>query len=112
MQQAKDGLKQATDALAAVRAQLTEAGKPVEAKRQVVAAAAKALQLSQSEKAEAEKALLAAQKDIPQRDTYLEEIARSSAELAPQVEPLKARVKAAHEQYLAMLPPRADAKKN
>ena len=112
MQQAKDGLKQATDALAAVRAQLTEAGKPVEAKRQVVAAAAKALKLSQTEKAEAEKALLAAQQDIPQRDKYLEEIARSSAELAPQVEPLKARVKAAHEQYLAMLPPRAEAKKH
>ena len=93
-------------ALVAVRAQLTEAGKPVEAKRLLVDAAAKTLELTKSEKANAEKALAAAQKDIPQRDKNLEEIAQSYAELTPQVEPMKAKVKAAQEQYFAMLPKR------
>ena len=82
----------------------------MEAKRLLVEAAAKQLQLAQGEKANAEKALLAAQKDIPQRDRNLAEIARSAAELKPQVEPLKAKAKAAREQYLGMLPPRAEPK--
>jgi hypothetical protein len=112
LQKAKDGLPVLEKALAAVRAQLTEAGKPVEAKRLLVEAAAKTLDLTKSEKANAEKALAAAQKDIPQRDKNLEEIAKSYAELTPQVEPLKAKVKAVQDQYLAMLPKREEVKKN
>ena len=61
---------------------------------------------------DAEKALIAAEKDIPQRDKNLEEIAKAYAELTPQVEPMKAKVKAAQEQYLAMLPKREEGKKN
>jgi hypothetical protein len=112
VQKAKEGLPVLEKALAAVRAQLTEAGKPVEAKRLLVESAAKTLELTKSEKAKAEKALLAAEKDIPQRDKNLEEIAKSYAELTPQVEPLKAKVKAAQDQYLAMLPKREEVKKN
>jgi flagellar biosynthesis chaperone FliJ len=112
LQKAKDGLPVLEKALVAVRAQLTEAGKPVEAKRLLVDAAAKTLELTKSEKANAEKALAAAQKDIPQRDKNLEEIAKSYAELTPQVEPMKAKVKASQEQYFAMLPKREVAKKN
>jgi len=107
---AKEGLQTLEKALVAVRARLAEAAKPVEAKRLLVEAAAKQLQLAQGEKANAEKALLAAQKEIPQRDKNLDEIARSAAELKPQVEPLKAKAKAAREQYLGMLPPRAEPK--
>ena len=112
VQKAKDGLPVLEKALVAVRAQLAETGKPVEAKRLLVEAAAKTLELTKSEKANAEKALAAAQKDIPQRDKNLEEIAKSYAELTPQVEPLKAKVKAAQDQYFAMLPKHAVAKKN
>jgi dipeptidyl aminopeptidase/acylaminoacyl peptidase len=112
LQKAKDGLPVLEKALAAVRAQLAEAGKPVEAKRLLVDAAAKTLELTKSEKANAEKALATAQKDIPQRDKNLEEIAKSYAELTPQVEPMKAKVKAVQDQYLAMLPKREEGKKN
>ena len=112
LQKAKEGLPVLEKALAAVRGQLAEAGKPVEAKRRLVESAAKTLELTKSEKANAEKALAAAQKDIPQRDKNLEEIAKSYAELTPQVEPMKAKVKAAQDQYLAMLPKREEAKKN
>jgi hypothetical protein len=56
--------------------------------------------------------LLAAEKDIPQRDMNLDEIAKAYAELTPQVEPLKAKVKAAQDQYLAMLPKAEVMKKN
>ena len=112
LQKAKDGLPSLEKALAAVRAQLAEAGKPVEAKRLLVESAAKTLELTKSEKAKAEKAILAAEKDIPQRDKNLEEIAKAYAELTPQVEPMKAKVKAAQDQYLAMLPKREEAKKN
>jgi chromosome segregation ATPase len=112
LQKAKDGLPALEKALVAVRAQLTEAGKPVEAKRLLVEAAAKTLELTKSEKANAEKAIAAAQKDIPQRDKNLEEIAKSYAELTPQVEPMKAKVKASQEQYFAMLPKREEGKKN
>lgn len=112
VQKAKEGLPVLEKALAAVRAQLAEAGKPVEAKRLLVESAAKTLELTKSEKANAEKALAAAQKDIPQRDKNLEEIAKSYAELTPQVEPMKAKVKAAQEQYFAMLPKREAVKKN
>jgi hypothetical protein len=112
LQKAKEGLPVLEKALVAVRAQLTEAAKPVEAKRLLVEAAAKTLELTKSEKANAEKAVAAAQKDIPQRDKNLEEIAKSYAELTPQVEPLKAKVKAVQEQYFAMLPKREVAKKN
>jgi hypothetical protein len=111
LQKAKEGLPVLEKALVAVRAQLAEAGKPVEAKRLLVEAAAKTLELTKSEKANAEKALAAAQKDIPQRDKNLDEIAKSYAELTPQVEPMKAKVKAAQEQYFAMLPKREVAKK-
>ena len=112
LQKAKEGLPVLEKALASVRAQLAEAGKPVEAKRLLVESAAKTLELTRSEKANAEKALLAAEKDIPQRDKNLEEIAKAYAELTPQVDPLKAKVKAAQEQYLAMLPKREEGKKN
>ena len=82
------------------------------APRLLVEAAAKTLELTKSEKANAEKAIAAAQKDIPQRDKNLEEIAKSYAELTPQVEPMKAKVKASQEQYFAMLPKREVGKKN
>jgi chromosome segregation ATPase len=112
LQKAKEGLPALEKALGAIRAQLADAGKPVEAKRHLVESAAKTLELTKSEKANAEKALAAAQKDIPQRDKNLEEIAKTYAELTPQVEPMKAKVKAAQEQYLAMLPKREEGKKN
>lgn len=112
LQKAKDGLPVFEKALVAVRTQLTETAKPVEAKRHLVDAAAKTLELTKSEKANAMKALAAAQKDIPQRDKNLEDVAKSYAELTPQVEPMKAKVKAAQEQYFAMLPKQAVAKKN
>ena len=112
LQKAKDGLPALEKALADVRVQLAEAAKPVDAKRLLVESAAKTLELTKSEKAKAEKALLAAEKDIPQRDKNLEEIAKSYAELTPQVEPMKAKVKAAQDQYLAMLSKREEAKKN
>ncbi|MCX6921287.1 MAG: hypothetical protein NTX20_08210, partial [Verrucomicrobia bacterium] len=112
LQKAKEGMAPLEKALAAVHAQIAEAAKPVEAKRLAVEAATKNLELTKSEKANAEKALLAAQKDIPQRDKHLEEIAKSYAELTPQVEPLKVKVKAAQDQYLAMLPKHEVAKKN
>lgn len=112
LQKAKEGMAPLEKALAAVHAQIAEAAKPVEAKRLAVEAAAKNLELTKSEKANAEKALLAAQKDIPQRDKNLEEIAKSYAELNPQVEPMKAKVKSAQDQYLAMLPKHEVAKKN
>ena len=112
LQKAKDGLPALEKALADVRVQLAEAAKPVDAKRLLVESAAKTMELTKSEKAKAEKALLAAEKDIPQRDKNLEEIAKSYAELTPQVEPMKAKVKAAQDQYLAMLPKREEAKKN
>ena len=112
LQKAKDGLPALEKVLADVRVQLAEAAKPVDAKRLLVESAAKTLELTKSEKAKAEKALLAAEKDIPQRDKNLEEIAKSYAELTPQVEPMKAKVKAAQDQYLAMLPKREEAKKN
>jgi len=112
LQKAKDELPPLEHALAGVRAQLAEAGKPAEAKRLLVEAAAKTLELTKSEKVKAEKALVAAQKDIPQRDKNLDEIAKSYAELTPQVEPMKAKVKAVLDQYFAMLPKREVAKKN
>lgn len=112
LQKAKEGLPVLEKALATVRAQLAEAGKPVEAKRLLVESAAKTLELTKSEKAKAEKALLAAEKDIPQRDKNLEDIAKTYAELTPQVEPMKAKVKAAQDQYLAMLPKHEEGKKN
>ncbi len=112
LQKAKDELPPLEQAVAGVRAQLAEAGKPAEAKRLLVEAAAKTLELTKSEKVKAEKALVAAQKDIPQRDKNLEEIAKSYAELTPQVEPMKAKVKAVLDQYFAMLPKREVAKKN
>jgi WD40 repeat protein len=112
LQKAKEGLPVLEKALVAVRAQLAEASKPVEAKRLLVDAAAKTLELTKSEKANAEKAVAAAEKDIPQRDKNLEEIAKSYAELTPQVEPMKAKVKASQEQYFAMLPKREVAKKD
>ncbi len=112
LQKAKEALPVLEKSLVEIRARLAEAAKPVEAKRALVAAAAKSLELAQSEKANAEKALAAALKDIPQRDKNLEEIARSYAELTPQVEPMKAKVKAVREQYFAMLPGREEGKKN
>jgi len=112
LQKAKDGLPALEKALADVRVQLAEASKPVDAKRLLVESAAKTLELTKSEKTKAEKALLAAQKDIPQRDKNLEEIAKAYAELTPQVEPMKVKVKAAQDQYFAMLPKQAVAKKN
>ncbi len=112
LQKAKDELPPLEQALVGVRAQFAEAGKPAEAKRLLVEAAAKTLELTKSEKVKAEKALVAAQKDIPQRDKNLEEIAKSYAELTPQVEPMKAKVKAVLDQYFAMLPKREVAKKN
>ncbi len=112
LQKAKDELPPLEQALAGVRAQLAEASKPAEAKRLLVEAAAKTLELTKSEKVKAEKALVAAQKDIPQRDKNLEEIAKSYAELTPQVDPMKAKVKAVLDQYFAMLPKREVAKKN
>ena len=112
LQKAKDGLPALEKSLVAVRAQLAEAGKPVEAKRLLVESAAKTLELAKSEKAKAEKAILTAEKDIPQRDKNLEEIAKSYAELTPQVEPMKAKVKAAQEQYFSMLPKHVVAQKN
>jgi hypothetical protein len=112
LKQAQDGLPALEKSLVAIRANLAEAAKPLEVKRLAMDAAAKTVDLTRRESASAEKALLAAQKDIPQRDKNLEEIAKTYAELTPQVEPMKAKVKAVQDQYLAMLPKREVTKKN
>ncbi|MEI7651098.1 MAG: c-type cytochrome domain-containing protein [Verrucomicrobiota bacterium] len=112
LKQAQDTLPALEKSLITVRTQLAEAAKPLEVKRVAMEAAAKTLELTRREAASAEKSLLAAQKDIPQRDKNLEDIAKTYAELTPQVEPMKAKVKTVQEQYFAMLPKHEEPKKN
>lgn len=99
-------------ALSGVRVKFAEAAKPLEAQRLVAAAAAKELAGYRQQQLAAEKMANDAEKEIPQRAKALEEIALARAEALPQVEPLKARVKAVQAEYLAMLPKREVAKKN
>ena len=53
---------------------------------------------------DAEATIAAAEKDIPERDKVLAEIAMELGKLQPQLEPLKAKVKQMEEQYFTMLP--------
>ena len=103
-QLAKAGLPALEAPLAAIRAELAVALKPVDAKRAETAVAAKRLETTRRESTAAEKAHAALVREVPERARNLEELARTLAELQPQVEPLKAKVKASESQYLAMLP--------
>ncbi len=104
VQVAKAGLPALEAPLAALRAELSTALKPVEAKRGEVGQATQLVAATRRSLVAAEKAYAALVREVPERTKNLEEIARAVAELQPQVEPLKAKVKAAEVQYLAMLP--------
>ena len=108
-QEAIPGLEKA---LTAARAKLAEASKPLVAKQAELAEAEKALAAGRQSVDAAEKALAAAVKEGPQRLKNLEEIAKSLAELQPQVEPLKAKVAQDRERYLALLPKKDAPKAN
>jgi len=88
------------------KARLAEAARPAEAKKQAIAAAAKTLEEAKAKWLGAQKALAAATKQVPERAKNLAELARAIAELTPQVEPQRAKVKAAESAYLAKLPKR------
>ena len=88
------------------KARLAEAARPAEAKQQAIAAAAKTLAEAQAKWLAAQKALAAATKEVPEREKNLAELARTIAELTPQVEPQRSKVKAAESAYLAKLPKR------
>jgi hypothetical protein len=85
---------------------LAEAARPAEAKKQAIVAAAKTLDEAKAKWLGAQKALAAATKEVPDRAKNLVELARTIADLSPQVEPQRAKVKAAESAYLAKLPKR------
>ena len=73
---------------------------------QAIAVAAKALDEAKAKWLGAQKALAAVTKEVPEREKNLVELARMIAELSPQVEPQRTKVKAAESAYLAKLPKR------
>ena len=85
---------------------MAEAALPAEAKKQAVVAAAKTLDEAKAKWLGAQKALAAATKEVPDRAKNLVELTRTIADLSPQVEPQRAKVKAAESAYLAKLPKR------
>ena len=93
-------------AAAAAQARLAEAARPAEAKKQAIAGAARTLEEAKAKWQAAQKALAAATKEVPEREKNLAELARTIAELSPQVEPQRAKVQAAESAYLAKLPKR------
>jgi hypothetical protein len=93
-------------AITTAKARLAEAALPSEAKKQAIVAAAKTLDEAKAKWLGAQKALAAATKEVPDREKNLAELARTIADLSPQVEPQRAKVKAAESAYLAKLPKR------
>jgi chromosome segregation ATPase len=106
VEQAQAALTPLRQAAVAAKARLAEAAQPVEAKRQAMAAAAKSFEEAKAKWLGAQKALAAVTKEVPERDKNLVELARTIADLSPQVEPQRAKVKAAESAYLAKLPKR------
>ena len=106
VEQAQAALAPLRQAAVAAKARLAEAAQPVEAKRQAMAAAAKSFEEAKAKWLGAQKALAAVTKEVPERDKNLVELARTIADLSPQVEPQRAKVKAAESAYLAKLPKR------
>lgn len=104
--QAQAALAPMQQAIATAKVSLAEAARPAEAKKQAIVAAAKTLDEAKAKWLGAQKALAAATKEVPDRAKNLVELARTIADLSPQVEPQRAKVKAAESAYLAKLPKR------
>ncbi len=104
--QAQAVLAPLQQAAVTAKARLAEAARPAEAKMQAIAVAAKALDEAKAKWLGAQKALAAATKEVPEREKNLAELIRMIAELSPQVEPQRSKVKAAESAYLAKLPKR------
>lgn len=104
--QAQAALAPMQQAIATAKVSLAEAARPAEAKKQAIEAAAKTLDEAKAKWLGAQKALAAATKEVPDRAKNLVELARMIADLSPQVEPQRAKVKAAESAYLAKLPKR------
>jgi hypothetical protein len=104
--QAQATLAPLQQAITTAKARLAEAALPAEAKKQAIVAAAKTLDEAKAKWLGAQKALAAATKEVPDREKNLVELARTIADLSPQVEPQRAKVKAAESAYLAKLPKR------
>jgi len=104
--QAQAALAPLQQAAVTAKARLAEAARPAEAKMQAIAVAAKALDEAKAKWLGAQKALAAATKEVPEREKNLAELTRMIAELSPQVEPQRSKVKAAESAYLAKLPKR------
>ncbi len=104
--QAQAALAPLLPAASAAKTRLAEAAQPAEAKKQAIAAAVKTLEEAKAKWLGAQKALAAATKEVPDREKNLAELARTIADLTPQVEPQRAKVKAAESAYLAKLPKR------
>ena len=104
--QAQAALVPLQQAAQAAKTRLAEAAQPAEAKKQAIAAAAKSLEEAKAKWLGAQKALAAATKEVPEREKNVAELTRTIAELTPQVEPQRAKVKAAESAYLAKLPKR------
>ena len=104
--QAQAALAPLQRAAVTAKARLAEAARPAEAKMQAIAVAAKALDEAKAKWLGAQKALATATKEVPEREKNLAELTRMIAELSPQVEPQRSKVKAAESAYLAKLPKR------
>lgn len=104
--QAQAAIAPMQQAVATAKARLAEAAVPAEAKKQAIVASAKTLDEAKAKWLGAQKALAAATKEVPDREKNLVELARTIADLSPQVEPQRAKVKAAESVYLAKLPKR------
>lgn len=90
--------------LAEATAKAVAQQKVVEAKRAVVGTAQGAAQGNKKKKSDAEAAIVAATKEIPDREKNIAEAKVELAKLSPQLEPLRQKVKQLNDQYLAMLP--------
>ena len=107
----QSALKEAQDALPAkvkqwenTKQKLAEVSPPLEKQKAFLAESTKALSELKQRQEAAQKALVKAEKDIPQREQNLQEIAKNLAVLEPQIEPQKLKVKEVEAKYLAMLP--------
>ena len=76
----------------------------MDAKKAEAVKATETFEGTKKQRVDAEAAIAAAQKDIPQRDKNLVEIAAELTKIQPQLEPQRAKVKQLEQQYLAMLP--------
>jgi chromosome segregation ATPase len=91
-------------AFAEAHAKLDAEQKVVDAKKAETAKADADLVAVKKTKTDAEAVIVAAQKDIPQRDKNLAEISAELAKLQPQLDPLRNKVKQLEQQYFTMLP--------